>query len=398
MRQKITTSLAATGLLLVLGVLAGAGCGPPPPDAVLPSGALFAGRREALDRLLATLASLEEVPLARHARGLRARLPDCPLLEARAPEGGIAALAAELGCSEAGAGPLRALHARRERDGSDLALVWPMDRGRAVILARAGADGALRLSARLPEDGVDGPAALLVPGAEPAGPPLLASADALVHARLRPAGGLDLQRFVAAGGQGDLLFRLKSDLFAGAVLDGTWEAAVYLPPDPTAAPDAEHPSGMPPAALAVGFSHRSAAVSAMEAFVDELRATWPVARVDFAVGDAAGACLPDLRILPGFAPCYVATERALVLGWNPASVRRALRPARGPAAAELPSAGGAVVRLDRFPVADRRVARLVGTGEIDAAPGVTLPWRRLLVQPVVAEGAVHVEAALEPAP
>ena len=87
----------------------------------------------------------------------------------------------------------------------------------------------------------------------------------LVHARLRPAGGLNIARLVPHGSQGDQLFRLKSELFSGVVLDGTWEVAVYLP---------EQGSIVPPSALAVGYRVREAALAAAEAISTRARNWW----------------------------------------------------------------------------------------------------------------------------
>src|SRR4030095_1720444 len=102
---------------------------------------------------------------------------------------------------------------------------------------------------------------------------------------------------------------------AGAVLDGTWERAVYLP---------EPADAMPAIAVAIGFSVRSAAVAAMERLVTDLQKTWPVHRSELRLPAGAGACLLDLNVLPELAPCYVATADALVVGWNRDALARAL--------------------------------------------------------------------------
>jgi hypothetical protein len=196
---------------------------------------------------------------------------------------------------------------------------------------------------------------------------VLNHADELVHARLRPAGGLDIASLIPAESQADQLFRLKSELFAGTVLDGTWEIAIYLP---------EPGRPMPRAALAIGFSLREPAVAAMEGFVSDLRSAWPVQRSDFAVGDASGACLLDLNLLPDLAPCYVATGEALVVGWNPISVRQALAASPGGASHPHPTQG-LTVDLARFPDADARFARL--TPDTADFAGFEWPWRRLYV-------------------
>jgi hypothetical protein len=391
-----------TRLIVRLGaVLAGVGlglaaCAERTPPAAEPPGALLVARGTDLRRLLARLEALEGTPLARRAREIAAGLPACPELEAHAPSGDAIELLGALRCRPAHSA-LEALH--RERGIASLAFVWPVEaslRLRGLLRLRDGGDVDLEL--RAPARVARGARALVLPGADPAGPGLLSGAEHLLHARVRPGGGLDLSALVPGGSQADQLFRLRSDLFTGVVLDGTWEAAVYLP---------EEGAVMPPAALAVGFRHRGPAVAAMEDFLDELRRTWPVRRSFFEVGDAEGACLLDLQILPAFAPCYVATDRALVVGWNPESLRKALdgAPAPGPgAAAELAERGapaqvaelGApaqlVVELGRIAEANARMAR--ARGSAPASPAAP-PWRRLRAAGERRGEALHLQVTLE---
>jgi hypothetical protein len=209
---------------------------------------------------------------------------------------------------------------------------------------------------------------------------VLSDADALAHLRLRPAGGIDMGALVPEGSQGDRLFRLRSALFASAALDGTWEAAVYVP---------DEGDPVPPVALALGVRERALAAAAAEHFVAELMQTWPVRRSDFAVGEARGACLLDLRILPAFAPCYVVTQSALVLGYNGDSLRRALAPGTG----ALGSSGGLLLDLARLPEADARLARAGG-----AAPAAEpeLPWGRVRADGRLDGDAVSLAIALAP--
>ncbi len=150
-------------------------------------------------------------------------------------------------------------------------------------------------------------------------------------------------------------------------MDGVWELAVYLPEE-------GHP--MPRIALALDFSHRAAALAAMEGFISSLQESWPVQRTYFRLGSAEGACLLDLRLMPDLAPCYVATERALVVGWNPASLHKALDGSRAELE-ELGDTGGAIFHLERFAEADRILARALS---IDmASPPHGYPWRRVVV-------------------
>jgi hypothetical protein len=193
----------------------------------------------------------------------------------------------------------------------------------------------------------------------------LSEAGTLIHARVRPQGGLDLASLVPSDSQGARLFRLKSELFAGLALDGVWEIATYLP---------EEGNSMPRTALALNFSNRSAAIAAMEDFIANLQQSWPVARTFFRLGEAEGACLLDLAIMPDLAPCYVATQRALIVGWNPASLRKALD-GLGDARNEFGSSSGAIIHLDRFADADRILSSAQSAET--SPPPAQYPWRRI---------------------
>lgn len=172
----------------------------------------------------------------------------------------------------------------------------------------------LRLTARLPLPDDLGALALAVPGAETAGPPVLADHDAVVHARLRPSGGIDVSALVESGTQADTLFGLKGALLSRAVLTGDWEFAAYPPVEG---------GEVPQLALAVGLRPDAGRV-AVAAFADGLREKWSVQRQSATVGGHAGECLAGLRIMPQFEPCYVVTSTHLVAGWNQRAVESAL--------------------------------------------------------------------------
>jgi hypothetical protein len=321
---------------------------------------VLVGRAATLRTLAAQLGRIARTPAAREAAAFAAALPDCELVEAHAAQANLAALRAELRCADP-QGPLAAAH--RDRGARDLAFAWPLGEQRATGSATLSAAGDLELWIELPGTAFGGTRALLRPGAAPAGPAVLGGADSLLHARLRPEGGIDLPALLSPGSQGDQLFALRSQLFGAAILDGTWELAIYLPGEG---------ESLPRAALALGIRHRDVAEAAAARFLDEIEAAWPVRRTPFALGGAPGACLPELRLLPGLAPCYVATERALVVGWSEASLRKALDGSE-PA---LPASGGLVAELARLPAADARIA----------APALPLgspawPWRRLVAEP-----------------
>jgi hypothetical protein len=348
-----------------------------------PEGTLVVARTEALARLLARLQRLEGTRLARRAAALARTLPDCEWVEGQ-EEGHPADVWSGLTCRP----PDSALAGLdRERGDRDLAFALPANgEGRAVGTVAIAVDGDVDVEILLPRSAFASTWALALPGGEAPGPTLLSHVDELVHVRIRPEGGLDIASLVPESSQADHIFRLKSELFAGAVLDGTWEAAIYLP-------EPGHP--MPRAALAVGFSLRRPAIAAMERFVEDLQAAWPVPRSAFAVGAAKGACLLELNIMPDLAPCYVATDRALVVGWNPPSVRKALaKDERGSALGNvLSSQGGLTVDFERFPDADALLAQLASP---DAAPPPVraYPWRRLTAGGTCEGDAVRVRVHL----
>jgi hypothetical protein len=251
------------------------------------------------------------------------------------------------------------------RNGWDLAVSVPVAGDHWLGTLSISPSGDVEIELRLPRVAAEGLASLALPGEEAAGAVELSESETLVHARVRPQGGLDLASLVPSDSQGARLFRLKSELFAGIALDGVWEIAIYLP---------EEGDPMPRTALALNFSHRSAAVAAMEDFIGNLQESWPVARTFFRLDEAEGACLLDLAIMPGLAPCYVATERALILGWNPASLRKALDGHRGERDG-LGDSNGAIIHLDRFSDADRILSSALPA---ETSPHSTqYPWRRI---------------------
>lgn len=346
--------------LVCLLVLALAACGPKPHDDGLPKGALLAGDADALRRIVLRLERLAETPLGREARVVRDRLEGCKQFVAATPNGDAAELFASIRCDSIDSLPPAA---RALLGVKSLVVVWPFaGEGRLAGAIDVSASGSVALDATLRIAGATGLASLVLPAETPSGASVLGDVDTLVHARFRPEAGIQIASLVPEGSQADAMFKLKSELFAGTVLDGTWEVAIYLP-------DAGH--GMPPIALAVGTRAQLPAVAAMEKFIAELHATWAVTRRAVSIAGRDGACLSDLRILPEFAPCYVATDRALVVGWNPPSIAKALEASAEP----LPEAAAAlVVRLDRFPEADERLRQVLAPGAPKAA--FDYAWQR----------------------
>ncbi len=356
-------SFGCVTLALACGLLA-ASCTPREP--ALPPDAILAGDASALVRALRGLARLEGTPLARSARELAARLEGCEEFAASAPVGELGALLDRVTCAPFAQQPASL---QRLRGDADLVFVLPLRGalGRSELAAssltgtlRVAESGSLVLTAR--GNAQDLPS-WLVPAAEPAGPGVLSTRNTLVHARFRPELGLDLAALVPEESQADRMFRLKSELFAGAVLAGALEAAVYLPPEGRA---------MPLLVVAVDVALQRPALAAVQQLVRELEATWPIHHAPVTFGQRTGACFFDLAILPEFAPCYAQGERALLFGWNPDAIAAALLPGAGDAPDE---AGGLLVHFDRMPAADRRLQSALAP---DREPrDIDYAWSRL---------------------
>ncbi len=347
-------------------------CSPIDRGPELPPGAWVAGDAGSLSRVLARVEHRDDLPIGRAATALRHRIGGCRLVYGHDAGGSIAGALAAADCTGSFDPGVAAL-----RGDAGLALAVPVGaQGRIEGTARVDAAGGVELDARLALPDGSAIAQLLEPAEQPPGPGVLNADDTLLHARLRPAAGLDIARLVPDGSQGADLFRLKSRLFSGVVLDGTWEIAVYMPDGPTE---------LPPMALAVGFRMRDAALAAADEFVGELRRNWPVQQSAHTFSAGQGACLTELRVLPGLAPCYLATGDSLVVGWNPGSLERAL--ARG--SVDAPD-GAMVVHLERFGEADARLGR--GGGE--TLRRLDYAWERLEARPERRDGAFHLSVRL----
>jgi len=359
-----------------IALLALAGCRDSAPSD--PPGAWWAGRGPAVREVLSQLARLEGTPLARRARELAAALPDCESVGVHAPDGDAAKLADGVRCLADG-DPLEKIRRASQSD-----LVFALSRAPETALRGAlrSENGALALDLRWPDPPASGALGLLVPGAEPAGPDRLAGARRLVQLRVRPRAGIDLAALVPEGSQADRLFRLKSALLGSAVLDGTWEGAVYLP---------ERTGGMPGVAVALGFSLRSAAIAAIERFVADLQQTWPVHRSELHLAAGDGACLPDLNVLPELAPCYVATADALVVGWNRASLERALG-----SAADGPRKADAPARLDLDLALIQGADDLLARAVPGSSPPLHWPWSRVVASGGESDGALALRVTFVP--
>ncbi len=366
LRRRFRARLGPAALLLVLACSRGAD---------EPPGVTFAGSVGAIEPLLSSCTALAQTPAGRWCSAVRDRLEGCEHFLSICPETDSCTTLSALECVASGRltpfGDVardRWLYRRVASPGWTVEVEGTATEGDEQVLAIAIDDPERARWARwLPAD-------------SRAGEPLLSTNDALVHLRYRPAGGLGISSEIGEDSLADRLFSLRSDLFTAAVLSGSIELAIYLP---------EEGQRIPPAALALDFRVKQGAVVAMERFIDDLRQRYPLSRVDFELEGRSGACLANLRVLPDLAPCYVATDRALVVGWNPLSLRKALLAG---------NEAGATDRLvdlyfDRFPEADARLAEAHGKPR---RTDTAYPWRRARVVGRRAARSVELEVHLEP--
>ena len=327
--------------------------GPEPVDEGLPDGLLVLARPSAVGRLARCLDAFSPSPAASALAAWVAGAAGCDRLFSG--DGCVAdsPLSSRLG-------------------DADVAFALPTPVGRVVGTATVGSTGDVHAIAWSDRPAQPGAWGLLLPGEAPAGPGILSDATALLHARARPSGGIDVASLVPEQGQAADMFQLKSRLFGGAVLDGTWEFAVYPPPEGRT---------FPRLALGLGVRTQQGGVAAMEGFIDALARQWDVHRAPLTVGGSTGSCLPDLKVLPGFQPCYVATSSALVAGWDARSVEEALAPAGD----EAPASLVAVAHLDRFAGTDASIA-----AAMDAAPVArSYPWGELRIEGQEEQGRIR---------
>ncbi|MEZ4355397.1 MAG: hypothetical protein R3F16_17275 [Myxococcota bacterium] len=410
------------GLVATALSLASAGCGPSEPPDPLAGERLVLFDAADADRLLERSARLEGTPLGRHSRALLDRARVCETLWGRFStedgeglEGGASDRRDRdemdaLACAPVseGAGPdprdppsdrtMRALALARRGDHSGW-LTWPVgDDGQLELLIDIDARGGLEIEGWLVPPTDPGALALLLPDEAPPAASVLTPTATLLHLRMRPAGGLDLARLVPSGGQADRLFGLRGRLLEGALLAGTWELAFVAPP-----PGA---GDTPPRAV-IALHHRLA--TPIEHAVDELLArleeTWPIHHAPHVVTGAdgvarEGACFDALPLLPDLAPCWVVTDRALVLAYDAPSLDRALG---APAVAAAPPSGGISaasaighgleVHLDRFARVDRVLLGEPSTGRPSDL------YERLSLRLAAAPGGrVAIRASLEARP
>ncbi len=324
-----------------------------------PPGLLVCGQAATAATMVEQLRALERTPLGQGAASLEGALDGCdrfvygpsPTLDAIDP--------ALLSCepSSERCAPLTQVLERHA-----VAFSWSPPEGPCTTgWLDADSDGSLLAGARAPLDAAETQQGLL-PADEPPGPAVLSGEGAVFHARLKPRQGLGITSMVESGPEVNRLLKLQGRIFQAGVLDGTIETVIYAPPEG---------QEVPHIAAAVGFHVRRAAVTAIREVVGSLEQQWQVFATTTEIEGHEGQCLLELNVMPDFAPCWVATDRALVLGWNQSAISRALqgRPADLGQQSEL--------RVD-FPAmaeAERIMARARGFAEDE--PLQRYPWRTL---------------------
>lgn len=200
--------------------------------------------------------------------------------------------------------------------------------------------------------------------------PKLAAEGAFLLAQYRPEGGLVPPR-TGEVSLAERLYGLRSELFSAAVLEGDLEIAVYPPNEGEL---------FPRIAAFLGTKRRDLAVRGMESYIEELQGQWPIQRLDYEFDGREGACLDNLRVMPEFAPCYLATPDGLAIGWNRQSLEQALPPGASPVSGDFaagPESARLVLDAQRLAVADEKLARAR-----DRRPAYDYPVRALSLRAV----------------
>jgi len=361
-RCALRSGIRIAVTILFAAALVALGCDRSPTRS-LPSGRFVVGDAGHAVELLQRLELMSGTQLARAAALAREKIATCEGFEAWCPGEDSCALLERLSCRGDEPGLDEAYLLLGESDwlfGSELGEGQQLTaRGRTV--------GASVTEVEVELSGLERRSAmsLLLPAERGPGPFLLSTDQTLAQIRIRPDGGLDIASMVSREGWASQLFQLKSELFLATALKGNWELAVYVP---------DEGQRIPPTAMALDFTSRTAAVAGMDQFLEEVMQAWPIRMRPISVGEWPGVCLSNLQVMPDLLPCYVATDKALVVGWNPLSLEKAL------AAGEQPDGGEesrVVLHLDRFPLADERLA-----GASGADPDVTppaYPWQQIRI-------------------
>lgn len=370
------THLHAARLLLFVASLLAAACAPPPE----PEPLHLLARAEPLLGILADCSLGEETQAARWCAGLAERIAPCEAVEAACSEE-----AGETGGADCRLAETVTCRSLEEIDelglpaGTDLWLRGPLSStsSAAFDLRAVASPERIRVALTFEETGDEPWTRWLPEGTLEA--PRLAAEGAFLVAQYRPEGGLVPPRS-GEPSFADRLYGLRSELFSAAVLDGDVELAVF-PPGPREL--------FPRVAAFLGAKRRELAARGMESYIEELSEQWPIQRLDYEYEGRQGACLDNLRVMPEFAPCYLATPDGLALGWNRQSLEQAMptQASAVPAGYDMgPEAARLVVDVGKLALADQRLARA-----LDRRAAYTYPFRALSLRSLPADNGTRFE-------
>lgn len=317
--------------------LALAGCPSQDPSTsdVLPDGLVVAGDSAAFLPLAARAGAMGDAPLAVAARGLAEAVARCPSsFVAVSPDGGLEGLTRGVTCGAQG----------RVSPGG-FVVAWPRaDDGRVELEVTADAAGSFRFASRVPA-AASGVLRLFRASKERAAVSRLPREGALAHAAIDVDDGLPLPEVLPPA----------TRAFISTVTDGSWELAVY-PPAPGAA--------MLQPAFSFGLSIPEVAERGLRRAVDESFVELGVRATELRIGTQSVVCVPELRVLPGLAPCAAVVDERLVLTWNQEVLERVL--ATGP---PVRAESSFFVDFDRIAAVDQGLA-----SSLNLAPLARVPW------------------------
>ena len=363
--QRGPTSERSSHLItasLCLAVLLAAACAPAPD----PEPLRLVADAEPLRELLGQCSLGESTDAARWCADFAQRISTCEAVEATCPAGDSSCrLVDTVTCRPRSETAQLGLPA-----GAHMRLRGPLSTRSAAAFDLQAVVDAERIRASFTfESADDEPWARWLPQGTLA-TPRLAAQGAFLVAQYRPKGGLVPPR---SGEESiaERLYGLRSELFSAAVLEGDLELAVY-PPDAREL--------FPRVAAFLGTKRRDLAVRGMESYIEDLREQWPIQRLDYEFDGREGACLDNLRVMPEFAPCYLATPDGLAVGWNRGSLEQALPPQAAPTRADFaagPEAARLVLDVETLALADRRLAQAR-----DRRPSYLYPLRAVSLRAV----------------
>lgn len=284
-------------LALLVMVVATSGCRPRvPPVPTLPPGFLFNGPGSQIDPLLQRLASMTTTPIGEAATGVRARLAGCERVSGHGTD--PVAFITSLSCSTT-----------TPTTTTTEAATWALPAVGGQRFVGAGAvdeDGTVRLTGTLQPSNA-GEAAFALDEAPPT-TSILRPGKRAVWAHVRVDGDFDPTRLMpASGGQADDLFAVNSTLALRGLTTGEIELGLFPP---------QTERSFPVSVVAVGIRTQAGAKAVLASLVERLEQRWSTKAHDAIIAGRPGTCLPEVNILPDFAPCALVTDDDLIIGWN----------------------------------------------------------------------------------